>query len=87
MLWYLSAVPAEAVHLVEYGILAVLFRRALPGGAGASILAAGLIGILDEVIQGATPGRVFDVRDIVINVLAAAVALWFCDAFRKERAE
>ena len=84
-LWYLNAIPDEIVHLLEYGILAGLLRRALPG-AGAAIGVAGLIGGLDEITQGVTAGRVFDVRDIGINVVAAALAVWFFEALQKGKA-
>lgn len=77
--------PEEAVHFLEYGILAVLLHRALrPTVPDAFVFIAGalagaLIGTVDEVIQWFSPGRFWDWRDIVLNAGAGAFiqfALW-----------
>jgi hypothetical protein len=53
----------EAIHFVEYGALGVLAYRALThrmrdtGIYLAAALVAGIVGILDEAIQWATPNR------------------------------
>ncbi len=66
-------VAAEPVHLVEYGVLAVLAFRALSrhlrDGAvypAAAALTA-LIGTFDELLQWLTPGRFWDLGDVGIN--------------------
>ena len=76
---------AERTHLIEYGVLAVFIHAALterrnqgrrvPVPALLAILAAALIGTVDETIQLALPSRVFDPQDILFNVLAAVVAV------------
>jgi hypothetical protein len=79
MVWYLSGVPDEVVHLAEYGALSLLVWRALPRSrqsARLATLSAGVIGLIDEAIQGITPGRFFDVRDLLVNFIAAALPLW-----------
>ena len=77
--------PAERTHLVEYAVLALLVHEALiersanrgtslaPGLVAFPIVAA--IGILDEVVQSAIPNRVFDVRDVLFNILAVGSAI------------
>jgi hypothetical protein len=80
--------PEEAVHLLEYGILAVLLYRALadripdPTVYVAAILIGFLIGTVDEFIQWLVPGRFWDFRDIVLNggaVTLAQIAIWRLD--------
>lgn len=74
-------IPAERVHLVQYGICAVLFYRALRHhmGAGRAVFPAwiltALAGFLDEVIQGCTPGRYFGWGDVILNAWSGVMAL------------
>jgi hypothetical protein len=77
--------PEEAVHLIEYGILAILIHRALTASIpdGLVFVAGSLIGILagtvDEMIQWLSPNRFWDWRDVVLNGGASALvqlALW-----------
>lgn len=74
--WHLRARPEEALHLVEYGVLSLLlyraFRHRYPdcGAYVTSLLLGSILGISDEFIQWALPGRFFDLRDVLINVLA-----------------
>lgn len=77
--------PEEAIHLVEYGILALLIHRAqrvtMPDALVfiAATLLGALIGTVDEVIQWFSPVRTWDWRDIVLNSGAGAItqlALW-----------
>jgi len=79
--------PEEAVHLVEYGILAAIIHRALrPVMPDALVFVAGvllgaLVGTVDEVIQWFSPMRTWDWRDIVLNSGAGAIiqfTLWRC---------
>ncbi|NND85116.1 MAG: VanZ family protein [Acidimicrobiia bacterium] len=80
----------ERTHLVEYGMLAiVLFEARMErtgGRIGASALFAALVataaGALDEVVQIAVPGRVFDPVDIAFNGIAAAVTAGSAAAIR-----
>lgn len=75
------AVPEERIHFLQYGLLAILCRKALanhvsPRGQvlGAMVLAS-LAGIVDELLQGLTPERVCDPRDMALNAVAAFLAL------------
>jgi hypothetical protein len=71
--------PEEAVHFVQYGVLGGLVFRALAhrlkdfGIYPAAALICGAIGAMDEFIQWVTPGRIWGLRDIWINFLAAAL--------------
>jgi len=71
--------PEEAVHFVQYGALGVLAFRALghrvrDGGIYLAAAAVGsTFGILDEFLQWLTPRRVWDLRDIGLNVLGAGL--------------
>jgi hypothetical protein len=77
---WLRAIRLERVHLPEYGIAAWLAWRAMvaplgdrwPTYVGAAVLAA-LIGWGDELVQGVTPGRVYDLRDVGANAAGAAL--------------
>ncbi len=77
--WYLQ-VPEERLHLLQYGLLTYLFSRMLgnrlKGLAKYSLVIClvTLIGIGDEILQSLQPDRVGDVRDVLINCLAALLA-------------
>lgn len=79
MAWSLRTHPEEAIHLVQYGVLGLLLFRALshrlrdPSVYVVAFLIGAAAGIGDELIQWAVPQRVFDFRDIGINVLAVAL--------------
>jgi len=81
-------VVQERLHLVEYGALALLLQeafgerrraRGLPASPGrvaiAAFVAAALVGLADEIVQGILPNRQYDLRDVGFNALAAAMAL------------
>ncbi len=82
----LASSPIGRVHLAEYGLLAILVVRALPGPPGArhyggAFLAASAVGLVDEVVQHFLPNRVFDWYDVALNVGASllgvlALAWW-----------
>lgn len=87
VLWTVSLrrSPEEAVHFLEYGVLAILLHRALrPSMHNALVFAAGaligsLVGTMDEIIQWLSPGRYWDWRDLVLNGGAGALTqlvLW-----------
>ena len=84
--WSTGAVEAdvlERVHLLEYGLLAVLFERAFrvrhPGRLlpVLALAAVALVSLADEGVQWLTPVRVGDARDVVLNLWAGAVGLLF----------
>jgi VanZ family protein len=69
--------PEEAIHFIQYGILAVLVFRALTHCSSdlsiyfIAAIICGIIGTIDESIQWITPKRVWDLGDIWINFLSA----------------
>ena len=77
--------PEERTHLIEYGIVAVLVYQALlerrRNGrdvwypALLAIVSTSLVGVVDELIQAVLPNRVFDIRDMGFNALAALMAV------------
>lgn len=76
---------AERTHLFEYGILALLVYQALHERAAngrhvpvpelLAVVAAALVGAIDEGIQALLPNRTFDPRDTGFNALGAAMAV------------
>lgn len=70
----LASSPIALIHMPQYGLLALLAGRAFGGGTAAALgggAAAAGVGLLDEIVQGATPGRVFDWWDVALNAAAA----------------
>ena len=75
----------ERSHLFEYSVLAVFIYEALleranqgrrvPVPALLAFLATSLFGVFDECIQAILPSRVFELQDILFNVLAAVMAV------------
>lgn len=80
-LLFLSQNGVEALHLVQYGVLAVLVLRALShriADVTAYFLAALIVAIAgygDEFIQWLVPERYWGLRDIVLNASAGVLAL------------
>jgi hypothetical protein len=77
--------PEEAVHFLEYGLLGFFLFRALSLSIRdksiylTAFLIGSLVGIFDEILQWAMPGRYWDFRDAGLNALATGlfqVALW-----------
>ena len=81
LLKYVCHFPAERLHLVEYGALAYLLYRALrldfslPKAYIFGFLIAAAFGIIDELIQGVLDNRVYETRDVAINVISAGLGL------------
>lgn len=70
----------ERVHILEYGLLALLLYWALrpASEAGALVLAAlgaMTVGVVDEIVQWTVPTRVGEMRDVLLNWLAAGTGL------------
>lgn len=89
------ALPEERTHLIEYGVVALLAHEALterasqgrwaPRPALFAVGIAGMIGVVDELIQLALPSRVFDPVDMGFNLLAAGLAVAASVALRRVR--
>jgi hypothetical protein len=65
-------------HLVEFGVLAVLWYRALapsPRAVTAAFVLAAAYGGLDELRQGLDPSRVPAVGDVAVDALGALLGL------------
>ena len=61
-------------HVIEYAVLAGLWRRGL-GGAWAPLGLAVLTACLDELRQSFTPGRLGSLADVLLDGAAATTAL------------
>jgi hypothetical protein len=77
-----ASTPEERIHFVQYGLVGILLAWALADPRNSRRLTAlralalgSVAGVVDEVLQGFIPGRVFDWRDIGINCLAVALGL------------
>jgi len=81
----------EIAHFVEYGILSCLVYLSLAHGRKSSakwvfaFLLASAIGILEETLQLWVPTRVFDLHDILKNVLAVFFGLVFTAIVEHEK--
>ncbi len=70
----------ETLHLLEYAAISIFAFRALSHRTrdltlhGSAILLCALLGALDEATQWLIPGRVWDLRDMGFDTLAAAIA-------------
>lgn len=77
----LHAVVRKMGHLVEYGILAALWRRALepsrtPARAGVwAVILAALYAVVDEARQGLAPNRTPSALDVLIDTAGAILAV------------
>ncbi len=74
-------VLAEKIHFIEYGVLAFLLYRALKKNIPSmliypvSLVIVFLIGWGDELIQYFLPERVYEFRDVLLNVLSGGLIL------------
>ncbi|MDA0747437.1 MAG: VanZ family protein [bacterium] len=81
VLMELGRSPAERLHLAEYGLLSFLVFRALridmPKGAAYlwGVLIAACVGGVDEGIQWVLPSRVFEWKDVGLNLLSSALGM------------
>jgi VanZ family protein len=77
----LAEMPAERVHLLEYGAVGWLACRAMRhrfAGRDHATLSALLvlnIGLGDELIQGLIPRRYYDQKDVLVNGVAGILAV------------
>jgi hypothetical protein len=88
LFWSRSSAKENAVerlHFVFYGLVAILFYRFFrkwrePSALVVAVVAATMVGILDEGMQWRFPLRVADYMDIVVNAYAAFAGLWLAVA-------
>jgi hypothetical protein len=71
-IYNVSPYPRERIHLLEYSILGWLSYWA---GGWKAIPYVVLVSILDEIVQGQIPGRVFDFRDIYFNLISSGIGI------------
>jgi len=83
--------PAEKIHFIEYGVLAYFLYRALRLDVKRSLayvsafIMAGLLGWIDEGIQGFLPNRYYELVDVRLNCISAALGLLLIYVFERER--
>lgn len=83
--WLRIGTLEERTHLFEYGLVAALVHEALlerwgngrlqPNPTLLALLISFFLGFLDEIIQAILPNRVFDIRDIFFNTVAAVMII------------
>jgi VanZ family protein len=84
-------IPAERVHFIEYGVLAFLVYRALALDLKSgwsyfwAFVLTSLIGWSDEGTQYLIPGRYYELRDVGLNVISAALGLLLVFTLYKDR--
>jgi VanZ like protein len=87
-IWMNALPPVERFHFVEYGLISILFYRAvIPRPAGTNpadvsiflipVLAGLIVGTADEWVQWFVPRRYGEIRDILLNGAAIACGLLF----------
>ena len=74
--------PEEQVHFLQYGLVGILFLRAVRrhvpstvGAYAAALTIASIVGWGDEILQGHVAGRHYDVRDIQLNIISSLLGL------------
>ncbi len=85
LLFLRIAVGAERGHLFEYSVVAILLHmtlierkdngRRVRVPAMFAIFVTSLLGFADEAIQALIPSRVYDIRDVGFNAMAACSAI------------
>ena len=73
---------AERFHFIEYGLVAVLFYKAWLPADDASVLlkpvvAGFIVGTLEEWLQWVVPGRVGEMHDVLLNLVAVGCGVMF----------
>jgi VanZ family protein len=82
---WVDLLASWGAHLLLFGVLAMLWMRALGSRRHAAIMAlilAGLYGVADEFHQGFVPGRDPSLADLVCDLVGAAAGVWLCARLR-----
>lgn len=87
----------ERIHVIMYGVVALLIYsaflerathdRRVPFHVILVIAATAVIGSIDELIQLTLPNRVFDLVDILYNILASVMAVLLNASLRWARGD
>lgn len=83
LLKYMCVTGAERFHLLLYGILScvVFWALKLDVRKGTAyyytVIVVFVLGVIDELIQGFLPMRVFDIKDIFMNWLSGGMGVLF----------
>ena len=84
-------IPAEKIHFLEYGFLAFLIFRALAfdrpplQAYAAALILTTLIGWGDEALQAITPGRYYQLPDMMLNAGSGALGLLLAFVAQREQ--
>ncbi len=62
----------EVFHLLAYGVLGYVAATCPAYGLAGGMLLASAFGVTDELVQAILPQRFFEIRDLIMNVLASA---------------
>ncbi len=90
ILFFATPIIAEKMHLLEYGFLSYLALRALKGVTlpKKQYLYAFLIviitGYLDELLQGVTPGRFYQTKDVILNIISGILGLFIIILLKRQ---
>ncbi len=82
ILVFATPIVTEKMHLLEYGFLSYLALRAVKEVKSSNkrylyvILIIILVGYCDELIQKFTPGRFYELRDVVLNTISGILGLF-----------
>lgn len=83
--------PEEKIHFIEYGFMAYLAFKAIrvdiqkPIVYGYAFLLTSIFGWIDEGIQYCLPNRYYQLDDVVLNSISAALGLIIVFVFEQER--
>lgn len=83
--------PEEKIHFIEYGFMAYLVFKAIrvdiqkPIVYGYAFLLTSIFGWIDEGIQYCLPNRYYQLDDVVLNSISAALGLIIVFVFEQER--
>ena len=69
------------MHFITFGIFGFFSKRLLPFWLALIVIAGW--SAFDEIFQAWLPGRVGDLRDVVMNIIAGVIGLGF--AWRQDR--
>ena len=73
--FHMTIATNEAFHIIQYGLLGYLLAALSGCGSIPSLITGSFFGIVDELIQAVLPNRVFEIRDILLNLIAVAAGI------------